>query len=111
MLHWYVPEEEYLPTVAKAATMAQGTEVVLLSMDTQQTLTWTIAKSQGLLTAVGQKLPMTNAQRASSVLSPKLRLGHMIKEGLQHASNVLFSSPKLSDNDTLRCIIYNSLYS
>lgn len=50
-------------------------------------------------------------QPADEEQTPKLRLGHMIKEGLQQASNVLFSPPKLSDNDTLRCIIYNSLYS
>lgn len=36
--------EEYLPTAAEAAAMAQGTEVVLLSMGTQQTLTRTIVK-------------------------------------------------------------------
>lgn len=44
-------EESCTYTMAEASTMAQGTEVVLLSMDTQQTLTQTIAKGQGLLTA------------------------------------------------------------
>ena len=59
--------------------MAQGTEVVLLSMDTQQTLTQTIAKGQGLLTAVGQKSffsPLTMPTKAEKDPSQLTRNKH-----------------------------------